>query len=488
MSATFSAGSYEIDDDPGRIDLDAAVAFLTTQAYWARWRGADDIKEQITQAWRMVGVYDPGGAMVGLARAMSDGASAYLADVYVLPEHRGAGLGKALIRAMIEDGPGAGYRWMLHTSDAHGLYREFGFAAPDGRYLERPRSQPGARPAADPLGTGTLAGPHVRLEPLGYRHAPGLLAATAGGGDLYRWSPVPRDAEQVRRYVETAHAMRDRRAAVAYAVVRTADETVIGSTRFHQLDYWAWPDRDASAAPPAPDTCEIGWTWLSKDAIRTAANTEMKRLMLTHAFETWQVKSVCLHTDVRNQRSRAAMERFGARFEGVLRAHRLATELIPRDSARYSVTAAEWPQVKRHIAGLSRRLSQCLVQRHDVVLQAEDRGLGAVGQAQLGQDAGDVALDRLLGDRQGPGDLAVGTAPGDLAQHVGLARGEQLERAGRGAAAEFADQPGGGRGLQDALAAGGGADRLDHLVHPGRLRQERQGAGLHRGDEVVAVL
>lgn len=101
--------------------------------------------------------------------------------------------------------------------------------------------------------------------------------------------------------------------------------------------------------------CEIGWTWLSNDAVRTAANTEMKRLMLTYAFENWRVRSVCLHADARNERSRAAIERIGARFEGILRAHRLAADLIPRDSARYSITADEWPAVKQHLAGLSRR-------------------------------------------------------------------------------------------------------------------------------------
>ena len=103
-------------------------------------------------------------------------------------------------------------------------------------------------------------------------------------------------------------------------MVRAADDTVIGSTRFFDFGYWAWPDgRDRRG----PDTCEIGYTWLSPSAIRTGANTEMKRLMLTHAFEVWQVSSVCLHTDARNQRSRDAMERIGARYEGVLRAHRL---------------------------------------------------------------------------------------------------------------------------------------------------------------------
>ena len=101
-----SAGEYEIDDDPGRVDADAAVAFLTTQAYWGRWRGAADIKGQIAAAWRVVGAYDLSGAMVGFARAFADGGCAYLADVYVLPGHRGAGLGKAIVAVMVEDGPG----------------------------------------------------------------------------------------------------------------------------------------------------------------------------------------------------------------------------------------------------------------------------------------------------------------------------------------------------------------------------------------------
>jgi N-acetyltransferase len=347
-------GDYEIDDDPGRVDVDAAIAFLTTLAYWGRWRGADDIKRQISEAWRVAGAYDGTGAMVGFARAFGDGASAYLADVYVLPEHRGAGLGKAIVRTMTEDGPGAGLRWLLHTSDAHGLYRRFGFAAPSGEYLERPRPE-ASRRGEDPLDTGALEGQHVRLEPLSHRHLAGLVAAAQGGGDLYRWSPTPQGEDNARRYIETAAALRDRRAAVPYAVVRLADETVIGSTRFHQLDYWPWTDRDASAGPPAPDVCEIGWTWLSNTAIRTGANTEMKRLMLTHAFETWRVSSVCLHTDVRNARSRAAMERIGCTFEGVLRSHRLATDQVARDSARYSITAGEWPAVQAHLAELSRR-------------------------------------------------------------------------------------------------------------------------------------
>ncbi len=349
-------GGYVIDDDPARIDAAAAVAFLTTEAYWASWRGEADIRRQISEAWRVVGAYDQAGgtgAMVGFARAFSDGGSAYLADVYVLPGHRGTGLGKAIVRAMIDDGPGSAQRWMLHTSDAHGLYRTFGFTHPAGhpsRYLERPASSEGRGAGSTSVEVGELTGRHIRLEPLRYDHAAGLLAAAAGGAELYRWTAVPRDEATSRRYVETALEARDSQLAVPFAVVRMDDDAVIGSTRFWNLEYWAWPDRR-----PAPDTCEIGHTWLSPGAIRTGANTEMKRLMLTHAFEVWQVRSVCLHTHAQNQRSRDAMERFGARFEGILRSHRLAPDLTPRDSARYSVTAADWPSVRLRLDELARR-------------------------------------------------------------------------------------------------------------------------------------
>jgi GNAT superfamily N-acetyltransferase len=133
---------YDVDDDPGRIDRDAVCAFLSSQVYWARWRSVSVIREQIRTAWRVVGVYAPDGSQVGFARAFSDGlALAYLADVYVLPEHRGHGLGKRLVRTMIDEGPGAQFRWMLHTADAHGLYRHFGFAQPDNTYLERPSTR-----------------------------------------------------------------------------------------------------------------------------------------------------------------------------------------------------------------------------------------------------------------------------------------------------------------------------------------------------------
>jgi N-acetyltransferase len=350
-----AVGSYEIDDDPARIDPAAAMAFLTTSAYWARWRTGPDIRRQIAAAWRVVGAYDPAGAMVGFARAFSDGGSAYLADVYVLPAHRGRGLGKAIVALMVEEGPGAGFRWMLHTADAFGLYRQFGFAPPPDNYMERP-ARTGAAPGSVTgngnavVGTGPLTGEHVRLEPLGLHHVPGLLKAAAQDPSLYQWVLVPQDEPAMRRHVEDALAARARGIAVPFAVVRLADETVIGSTRFHWLDYWP-----RSEPRDAPDTCEIGYTWLAAEALRTGANTEMKRLMLTHAFEVWRVRSVCLHTDVRNQRSRNAIQRIGGTFEGVLRAHRPAVDQSPRDSARFSITAAEWPAVRRHLEELAAR-------------------------------------------------------------------------------------------------------------------------------------
>jgi GNAT superfamily N-acetyltransferase len=123
------------------VNLDAVWSFLSTEAYWGRWRSRADVERQIRDAWRVVHAHHR-DEFVGFARAVSDGvALAYLADVFVLSAHRGRGLGRRLVAAMIEDGPGAEFRWLLHTADAHGLYAEFGFAAPDSTLLERPRAR-----------------------------------------------------------------------------------------------------------------------------------------------------------------------------------------------------------------------------------------------------------------------------------------------------------------------------------------------------------
>ena len=132
--------AYDFDDSPERIDRSVVQAFLATEAYWGRWRTPDDIDQQITVSWRVVGCYlRSSGELVGFARAVSDGIGfAYLADVFVVPAHRGKQLGERLVETMVEGGPGADFRWLLHTADAHGLYAKFGFFPPDSTVLERP--------------------------------------------------------------------------------------------------------------------------------------------------------------------------------------------------------------------------------------------------------------------------------------------------------------------------------------------------------------
>jgi RimJ/RimL family protein N-acetyltransferase len=200
-----------------------------------------------------------------------------------------------------------------------------------------------------------LQGRHVCLEPLDQRHVDGLVAAAAADPSLYRWSPVPQGQVEVARYVQTALAWRDAGSAVAFAIVRVNDGLVIGSTRFWNLERWSWPEGHPSHGRGSPDVCEIGYTWLTCSAVRTAANSEAKLLMLTHAFEAWQVLGVCFYTDARNLRSRAAIERIGGRFDGILRAHRLAADNTPRDSVRYSILASEWPAVKQRLCELMER-------------------------------------------------------------------------------------------------------------------------------------
>ena len=199
------------------------------------------------------------------------------------------------------------------------------------------------------IGPTILAGRHVRLEPLAHTHIPGLVAAAREDAALYRWSTVPQGVMEMAQYVDSALGGREAGSALPFATVRAEDDTVIGSTRFFELERWAWPAGHPHSRRNGFDSCEIGYTWLAASASRTAANTEAKLLMLSHAFEAWGVHRVCFHTDVRNERSRAALERIGAHFEGVLRAHRLAADLIPRDSARYSIVAAEWPQLKQRL-------------------------------------------------------------------------------------------------------------------------------------------
>jgi RimJ/RimL family protein N-acetyltransferase len=197
-----------------------------------------------------------------------------------------------------------------------------------------------------------LSGKHVRLEPLDHHHIGGLVAASSADPSLYQWSPVPQGKVEAASYIDTALAWRDAASAVPFAIVRMEDGVIIVSTRFWNIERWSWPTGHPRHGCQHPDACEIGYTWFTRSAIRTAANTEAKLLMLSHAFEAWQVLRVCFHTDSRNQRSRAALERIGGKFEGILRSHRMAADFTPRDSVRYSILLAEWPAAKEKLRQL----------------------------------------------------------------------------------------------------------------------------------------
>lgn len=130
-------GGFELDDDPARIDAAEVHRFLSTESYWAKGRLYEIQERLVREANRVVGLYDE-GRQIGFSRTVSDGiAIAYLADVYVLPEYRGRGFGNLLVRFSVEEGPFSRMRWVLHTLDAHGLYKKLGFAAPNARLMER---------------------------------------------------------------------------------------------------------------------------------------------------------------------------------------------------------------------------------------------------------------------------------------------------------------------------------------------------------------
>lgn len=196
-----------------------------------------------------------------------------------------------------------------------------------------------------------LEGTHARLEPLTAAHAPALLAAAQGDEALFRWTTVPQTLQGMHEYVAAALKASAEGSAVPFVTVRRRDGMVVGSTRFFMIERWAWPSGHPGAARAGPDGCEIGYTWLSCAAIRTAINTEAKYLMLRHAFEGWQAHRVCFHTDARNERSRQALLGIGAQFEGILRAHRLSADFRPRDSARYAILRCEWDAVSARLLG-----------------------------------------------------------------------------------------------------------------------------------------
>ena len=179
----------------------------------------------------------------------------------------------------------------------------------------------------------TLYGKSVRLEPMRREHLPGLTAAGAYE-DLWKWTrDFAHTPESMSAYVEQALADAVAGRAIPFVTIDRASGTVIGSTRFANID-------------PHNRHVEIGWTWITPSFQRTHVNTEAKYLMLCHAFEKWGCARVELKTDVLNERSRKAMLRMGAKEEGTLRKHVLAYNNRWRDTIYYSVLDTEWPEVK----------------------------------------------------------------------------------------------------------------------------------------------
>ena len=185
---------------------------------------------------------------------------------------------------------------------------------------------------------GILQGAHVRLEPLTADHLDALCAV---GLDPELWKVTTsrvRSWEEMRTYIATALEAVEAGTAVPFATVLLPEETVVGSTRFANID-------------GKHRRVEIGWTWVGRPWQRTAVNTEAKYLMLSHAFEEWDCLRVEFKTDALNSQSRTALTRLGAKEEGTLRSHMVTDSGRVRDTVYFSIIASEWPEVKRRLEG-----------------------------------------------------------------------------------------------------------------------------------------
>ena len=173
----------------------------------------------------------------------------------------------------------------------------------------------------------------VRLEPLALQHLDGLRAA-ASDGELWnlRVTSVP-EPHETEQYIRTALDMPNR---LAFAVVDAASDTVVGTTSYHDI-------------LPAIDRVEIGYTWYAKSVQRSHVNTSCKLLLLSHAFDTLGCAVVGFRTDNFNFASQKAIERLGAKKDGVIRHHGLRRDGTVRDTVMYSIVRGEWPEIKSHL-------------------------------------------------------------------------------------------------------------------------------------------
>jgi RimJ/RimL family protein N-acetyltransferase len=206
-----------------------------------------------------------------------------------------------------------------------------------------------------PLSVPRLNGSLVRLELLSLEHVPALVEAGSEDASLYAWTVVPKTPSAMQQYVESALLGWQRGQMLPFAIIRLADGKVVGSTRYYSSERWAWPPDHPAHGRVTPDVCEIGYTWLARSAVRSGVNTQAKRLLLRHAFETWQVHRVSFRTDVRNVASRKAIERIGGKLDGRLRCERPGADGAVRDTVVYSIVAEEWPTVSEALRRLESR-------------------------------------------------------------------------------------------------------------------------------------
>ena len=187
----------------------------------------------------------------------------------------------------------------------------------------------------------TLAGRHVTLLPLEPAHESGLIEAASDGMLWQLWfTSVPRP-DEMQSAIATRLAWAAAGTMLPFTVTKTGTGRILGMTSYGHID---------PAAPSAARRLEIGWTWYATQAQRSAVNTEAKQLLLAHAFDTLGCVAVELRTHALNQASRRAIERLGAKLDGILRQHQPVRDGTLRDTCVYSIIAAEWPAVRSHLA------------------------------------------------------------------------------------------------------------------------------------------
>lgn len=181
-----------------------------------------------------------------------------------------------------------------------------------------------------------LQGEHVRLEPLTPEHAPALALAVQEGQLWQLWYTAIPTPAQMAQEIERRLGLQAQRSMLPFAVIHPNSGEAVGMTTFMNID-------------EANRRVEIGSTWYALNVQRSALNTEAKRMLLAHAFESWDCIAVEFRTHWHNRQSRQAIERLGAKLDGVLRSHQVNPQGLLRDTCVYSIVASEWPTVRAHL-------------------------------------------------------------------------------------------------------------------------------------------